>query len=245
MDFIILGSGSGMPCLSKHHSSVLVKTSEHTYLLDCGDSTSRQLLKQGIGWDDLDAVLITHLHPDHFSGIYMLLQMLYLGGRSKPLHLFLPERQADFEQSLQMLYTFPQKFGFALQIHDLAEVGVQFPEVTGIVNDHLLGYKALIKRQDLPNLMLAYSLLIKSPTGDFVYSSDLKTIDSIFSQARGAHTILVDAGHPNPEQILKLRELGIDRVILTHDPRPELLARIAALGLKVFEEAVEGVPYHI
>ena len=245
MDFVILGASSGMPSQDKHLSSILVRTDEHIFLLDCGEGVSRHLLQQGIGHDDLDAVFITHLHPDHFSGIYMLLQMLYLGGRSKPLYVYMPERLASFIESLQMLYTFPQKFGFPLKVCEMKEAELQFPEVSCVVNDHLLGYAAIIKEHNLPNLLMAYSLRIADPAGDFVYTSDLETVDSILPFAKGAHTIVVDAGHTRPEQVLKLQYQDITRVILTHDPRPELLQIVVDQKLGNFEEAREGLPYHI
>jgi hypothetical protein len=53
----------------------------------------------------------------------------------------------------------------------------------------------------------------------------------------------VDAGHPEAEQILKLKYLNIQRIILTHGISKELEARQAELEKDLFEFAQEDVVY--
>ena len=92
MRFIILGSGPGIPQMDKNLSSIYVQTEHANLLLDCGDGCAKRLLQLGKSGDHLDAVLISHYHPDHIAGIFMLLQMLYLQDRRKALTIYVPER---------------------------------------------------------------------------------------------------------------------------------------------------------
>ncbi len=245
MQIQVLGTGSGMPSEKLNNSCVLVKTQSRTFLWDAGEGCSKVLLKAGIQEDELDAVLITHLHPDHVTGIFMLIQMLYLQGRQKPLKLYLPEREDEFRGLLQFFYIFPRRFDFELQMLPLSKVSDDFPEISVCENDHLLGYKELIESHKLPNLLKAFSLKLSSPQGDFVYSSDLSTTDSIAGFVENAHTLLVDAGHPELQQIQKLGEYGIKRILLTHECRPETRRWLAENPDSRFQEATQGQKYVI
>ncbi len=102
MEAIVLGSGPGLPQVDRNLSSVLIRHNGQMILADCGDGCIRRLMDHGIGAEDLDAVLITHYHPDHVGGLFMLLQMLYLMDRKKSLPVFLPERPAAFVETMQL-----------------------------------------------------------------------------------------------------------------------------------------------
>ncbi|HCX72326.1 MAG TPA: hypothetical protein DHM37_01275 [Candidatus Cloacimonas sp.] len=95
----ILGSASALPELNKHHAAIMVSYSNQNQLWDAGEGVSEQILKYGYDKNFIDDILITHFHPDHISGIFMLLQMLYLQGRTKKLRIFIPE-DINFFQSM-------------------------------------------------------------------------------------------------------------------------------------------------
>lgn len=245
MQIRILGTGSGLPELGKHLSSVHVQSEGKQYLLDCGEGTIYQLLRYEIGKEDLDAVLISHYHPDHVAGIFMLIQSLYLQGRSRQLLLFLPEREREFAGLFSLFYTFVQRIGFQLKILPMSSVSQHLPCIQALANDHLLGYSGEISKHGYQNQMMAYSLRVNSPDGDFVYSSDIATTDSIVPLLQGAHTLLVDAGHPELAQIKKLPEHGLKRILLTHGvPRSSLLQLLMHRDT-IFEEALEGTIYRL
>jgi len=242
---IILGSGSGMPAKNKRSSAVLVKSQNHTFLFDCGDGCASSLLNLDLDPNTIDAIVITHYHPDHAGGLLLLIQMLYLQRRTKALSLYLPEREEDFLAMLQMFYTFPQKFSFDLQIKPMNRLNMDYNRLNIKANDHLDGYREIVRQNNLPNKIKAYSLRVSSPKGDFVYSSDISTVDCISEFCMGAHTVLVDAGHPSAEQVLRLCTLDVKRVLLTHEPRPQIKQMAKKATKDIFYEALENVEYTI
>jgi hypothetical protein len=234
-----------MPEPDSHLSSVYVEADGLCLLFDCGEGTSHQLLKHGLAGDKIDAIFISHYHPDHISGIYMLMQMLYLQERKKPLRLFLPEQLDFFLQTLRFMYTFREKLGFELLVHPCEESGTVFPEVAAIPTDHLLGYAELVKTANLPNHMRSFAFRIDSASGSLVYTSDIQTTDVVSGILKHCHTAIVDAQHPDLEQILKLKDNSTGRLLLTHGPSEELRNCISGEPYSRFEIAREDHTYHI
>jgi ribonuclease BN (tRNA processing enzyme) len=242
---MLLGISPGLPNLDTHLSSLYVQAGGKHLLFDCGEGTSHQLLRHNLDGDKLDAVFISHYHPDHISGIFMLLQMLYLQKRTKPLQLFLPERPAALIEMLQLQYTFIQKFGFPVQILDCNEIELYHEEVSPAQTDHLLGYADVIKASNLPNQMSSYAFRIEDGNGALVYSSDLETTDCIAPILADCHTAIIDALHPTAAQVMKLQYTDIRRVILTHGISLELAESLMAMPVDKFETAREDNPYFI
>lgn len=240
-----MGTGPGLPEPERHLSSLYVKTDSFRLLFDCGEGISQQLLKHELAGDSIDAIFISHYHPDHISGIYMLLQMLYLQDRTKPLHIFLPEHTDIFLQTLRFMYTFKEKFSFELIFHTCEESSAVYPEVKAVPTDHLLGYSELVLSRSLPNLMRSFAFHIQSPGGALVYTSDIQTTDCVATILVDCHTAIVDAQHPDMEQILKLRDNTSGRILLTHGPSRELLDIIGGGAYPRFDIALEDHSYHI
>ncbi len=245
MEFIILGAGPGLPNTENDLSSLVIRTSGLNFLVDCGDGVARNLLRKGYNKDFLDAVIISHYHPDHVAGLYMVLQMLYLEGRTKPLELFLPERPNDFMDSLHMFYTFEQRFAFKLNVHELKDAETVFPQLKAALNDHLKGYARVINKYSYPNPMQAFSLAFTENEKTLVYSSDIGTLDSIEALLNSADSIILDAFHPAAEQIINFIESHQTRLILTHGISPKLDQWLNNNPQPHVELAVENKTYHL
>ncbi|HOH47685.1 MAG TPA: MBL fold metallo-hydrolase [Candidatus Cloacimonadota bacterium] len=254
MQFVILGTGPGIPQLDKHLSSLYVKTEELAILIDCGEGVSREILRRGLSGDHLDIIVITHYHPDHVSGLFMLMQMLYLEHRTKPLELYLPECPEFIENALRQMYTFKEKFKFPLSIRLIDELHRVHPGFDAMISDHLWGYRPQIESLGLSNQMKSWSIKVSENERSLLYSSDLSSVDSIAALLPGTHTMIVDALHPSAAQILSLENLGMKRILLTHgvseDLARELSSRTNGGNLvlsdkNIFIYATEGESYEV
>ncbi len=92
MDLLLtlLGTSASVPTAARGVSSVLLVRGGERLLIDCGEGTQRQLLRSGLGLADVDAVLLTHLHADHYLGLPGLLKTYGLRGRERSLRVVGP-----------------------------------------------------------------------------------------------------------------------------------------------------------
>ena len=69
-------ASAGDPYVSGHGVSYLIRTDSVTVLLDVGDNPGKlvpppfaiNMRELGIAWDEIDRVVVSHLHPDHVGG---------------------------------------------------------------------------------------------------------------------------------------------------------------------------------
>jgi len=76
MKLIVLGSGTCVPSLKRNAPGYYMEADGLQILVDCGSGTLLQLERAGRSYKDIDAVFITHKHPDHFSDLMPLIQAL-------------------------------------------------------------------------------------------------------------------------------------------------------------------------
>ncbi len=73
MKVTILGSGTCVPRLSRSASAVLVEEGATRILLDIGPGTLRRMLEYGVTIFDIDAIFLSHFHPDHTAELISFL----------------------------------------------------------------------------------------------------------------------------------------------------------------------------
>ena len=81
----ILGSASATPVAGRHPTAQVLTVGAHHYLVDCGEGTQWQMLEYRVRPHQLRAIFISHLHGDHYFGLFGLLGTMHLQGRTQPL----------------------------------------------------------------------------------------------------------------------------------------------------------------
>jgi ribonuclease BN (tRNA processing enzyme) len=87
-----LGTADGRANARRNHASLLARIAGKTILLDTGQPCSQTLKRLGVGFNELDGILITHTHTDHVGGLAMLIQAMWLDGRRRTLPIWLPRQ---------------------------------------------------------------------------------------------------------------------------------------------------------
>ena len=81
----ILGSASATPVLARHPTAQVLTVGAYHYLIDCGEGAQWQMLAYRVRPHHLRAIFISHLHGDHYFGLFGLLGTMHLQGRTLPL----------------------------------------------------------------------------------------------------------------------------------------------------------------
>ncbi|MCX8174599.1 MAG: ribonuclease Z [Candidatus Micrarchaeota archaeon] len=89
-EITVLGSSSGAPSLHRNLPSVAVRYEGELLLLDCGEGTQRQMMRFGISFMKLKAIFISHLHLDHYLGVFGIAETMRLNKRTEPLAVYGP-----------------------------------------------------------------------------------------------------------------------------------------------------------
>lgn len=79
-----LGTSSAVPTLARNVTCNVIRF--HTgrlWIVDCGEGTQLRFLQQGLVFERVDRIFITHLHGDHSYGIFGLLCMLKMKNMNK------------------------------------------------------------------------------------------------------------------------------------------------------------------
>ncbi len=85
-----LGTSGTVPSTNRNPSAIFIQFGGHRFLFDCGEGTQRQMMLAKVGFRNLDNIFITHLHTDHFIGVFGLLETMSLNERTKPLTIYAP-----------------------------------------------------------------------------------------------------------------------------------------------------------
>lgn len=103
MKLTVVGCSGSFPSADSACSSYLVEAEGYRLLLDLGNGALGELQKYS-GLYDIDAVVISHLHPDHFidmCGYFVARYYRHEGGRCAPIPVYGPE---GTEQRLTTAY---------------------------------------------------------------------------------------------------------------------------------------------
>lgn len=232
----VMGSSGTHAANGRAASSYLVEAAGTRLLLDCGNGSLANLT-QRMDVADLDAVVISHLHVDHFADVYGLYYALrfYAGGpRSVPVYA-----PAGAEAHLRQLLPDDADFAQRCRFHEVA-AGDTF--TVGDVRVRLFAsahpVEGLASRLEVDGTVLAYSG-DSGPQPDLVdcaRDADLFVCDSTWLERdrpvrEGVHMTGAEAGR-HAQQAGAARLL-VTHVWPTHDP-----AEVAAEAAQTFSGTI-------
>lgn len=86
----ILGCGSASPTSNYNPTAQWLQMADRHFLIDCGEGTQQQIRRSKLHFGRLNHIFISHLHGDHYFGLFGLLSTFHLLNRKTPLHLYGP-----------------------------------------------------------------------------------------------------------------------------------------------------------
>ena len=159
MDLFVtfIGTAASVPTAARGTAATLISRGGERWLVDCGEGTQRQLLRSGMGLVDLDLVLITHLHGDHYLGLPGLVKTYGLRGRVRPLRLVGPRGLSRLMETLRPVIG---RLPFILELQEVDE-----REVSVAWRGEGYAVRAFPTRHSVPSV--GYALMEEDRPGAF------------------------------------------------------------------------------
>ncbi len=233
MQVRFVGSGDAFGSGGRSQTCIRVAAGEMALLVDCGATSLAALRAQGLDPSAIDAVVVTHLHGDHFGGLPFLILDGQFSRRSRPLVVAGPPGiGARLTDAMETLFPGSSQVRrrFEVDVRELptdgrpAEIGAA--KVRGWEVEHACGAPPL-------------AVSVESGGSTFGYSGDTQWTAALTRAARGAGLFAVEAytfDRPVRYHLdyLTLRqhldELRAERTVLTH-MSTAMLARLADADL--------------
>ena len=214
------------------------------FLIDCGASSLPALKRLGVARDDIDLILITHFHGDHFGGLPFLLLDAQFTRRTRPLVIAGPQGiEARLAQVMEALFENSSKTKprFDLSVvalapertHSFGKVNVTpFAVVHGESGGPFLGYR------------------VEAEGRVIAYTADTEWTEALIPLGRDADLLVAEAyyydkavkNHLSLNTLeAHLAEINPKRLVLTH-MSDDMLGRLDTLA---YEAASDGMVIEI
>ena len=86
----VIGCGDAFGSGGRLNTCFYIDAGSIRFLVDCGASSLPGLKQYGIYADDIDAIVISHFHGDHYGGVPFILLDAAVYGRTKRLQIISP-----------------------------------------------------------------------------------------------------------------------------------------------------------
>lgn len=241
MRLTIVGCGDAFGSGGRSNTCFLLETAKAVLAIDFGASALPALKRQGIDPNKIDAIVLSHLHGDHFGGLpFLLLDAQFLAQRVKPLLVAGPPgTKARLDALLEIFFpkSSGSKWKYAWSVQEIA-VGVPSK-----VLDHSIVTAEVIHQSGAPSTALRLS----DGSRTFAYSGDTEWTDALLPIARDADLLICECyayagkitGHLTWETLKPhLGGLGARRIMLTHMNRTMLakLDEVRQSGVRIAED---------
>ena len=241
-----LGTGNPFGTGGRFQACILVDGPDGRVLLDCGATSPLAMARAGVSPDSIDAVLLTHLHGDHFGGIPFLIVEAQAtarddaaGPRCRPLRIAGP---AVTEERVRVA---TEAFGYGASYRRARETGLLEyltlehgrPTAVGPVS---------VTAFAVPHTPEATALRVSYAGKTIAYSGDTGWTDALLDVAADADLFICQAWSFDADDATLLshrtlmeqrNRLTCRRLVLTH-VGPEMQRHLAEATAEVAEDGM-------
>jgi ribonuclease BN (tRNA processing enzyme) len=239
----VLGSGDAFATAGRSQSGYLVRTGSLCVLMDAGPDLLGSLKRKHLAPADIDIIVISHLHGDHYGGIpFLMLEYMYESPPERKIHIVGP-RNLESRCWRMMKLAYPH---FDVNV---IRPWLHFIEMAPHEEVRLgkLGISAIRSPHTAPDVSLSLKLRVSGK--NIVYSGDSGWNEELVEFAEGADLFLCECTyyesshldfHMNYPQLAANRDrFKVGRMVLTHlgrevlDHPREVKMELAYDGMKL------------
>jgi ribonuclease Z len=215
----LLGTGVPIPRADRFGPSTLIEAGSRKLLIDAGRGTTIRLNQIGVPMGEIDALLLTHYHSDHTSGIPDLWLTGWLQShfarRTTPFHVIGPTGAQTLMSGLEMAYRRDIEIRIAdeqLPPEGVAVIVDEFDQ-DGVVFDQG-GVRVLAFEVDHGAAITpAYGYRVEYDGRVAVISGDTRYNENVIRYGKGADLLIHEVAIVRPELML---EPFIQRIMAHH-----------------------------
>ena len=202
--------GSNMP------TSMLVQMGGMNILVDAGLGASRGVCDQGVALSQIDLILITHLHSDHYLELGPLFHTAWTSGLKRPIPVIGPAGLRHYWRH----FVKSMAFDVELRIHDEGRCDfaslctLQTIEEGTIFSHNGLRIEAM--RNEHPPIGESFALRLESDGKRLVLSGDTAFMPEMIEFAKDADLLVHEALLPDGVEALIARVPNADERLRTH-----------------------------
>ena len=231
MRLTVLGKSPSWQDAGGACSGYLVQEGDTSILIDCGNGVFGKL-RQHVDYVDVTAVLLSHLHADHFLDLVPFAYALTYAPRQQPVPVHRwPGTDDPARPELHAPHGAAETFRRVVGSwgnDDLIEKAFRLKEYDE--SDEIEIGPVKVSLQGVPHFTDTYAMRLSSRngSGQIVYGADSAPTDALTDFATGSDLMLIEATLPRPERTgerghLTPREAGehghaagVGRLVLTH-----------------------------
>jgi ribonuclease BN (tRNA processing enzyme) len=217
-DYVALLGVKGGPAIrpgSNMPTSTLVSMGGQTILVDAGLGAARAVCEQGVALTGIDAILVTHLHSDHYLELGPLLHTAWTAGLNRTVPVYGPPRLAQYWQA----FLASMEEDIAIRIADEGR-----PDLAGLIDlrpmpddPFTLGEITVSAiENDHPPVVPSYALRFETGTNRVVLSGDTAPVPQMVDFAKGADLLVHEAMLTEGVDALMARMTNGDDRLRTH-----------------------------
>ena len=221
MSVRVVGSSSSVPRPGRACTCQLIRTRDANVLIDFGSGAFANL-REAVDYPSVDAIVITHMHADHFLDLIPLRYGLKYGPlqREGPMPLWLPPHGEKQLRKLTDTFVREGKNDFLDEVFDVREYD---PNRELYVGNMRLSFAKTVHYID------AYAVRAERDGASIVYSSDTAPCETVERLAHGCSVFVCEAtlglgSEPGPKRghlsAVEAGEMaqnaGAQQLILTH-----------------------------
>lgn len=216
----LLGTGAALSDASRTTTMLAFEEGDSVLVVDCGGDVVQRLLAAEVDLDHVQALVVTHEHPDHVSGFPLFMEKIWLAQRRRPIPVHGPA--PALAQARRIFEAFDTSGWKGLPEIRWREVPLE--EGAPVLEDDRWKVTASPGEHSVPVIALRVEA---KGGGGVAYSSDTEPSGAVTRLARGADILVHEAsgdygGHTTAEGAARVAaEAGAGRLVLVHLP-PEV-----------------------